>query len=143
MLLTPGRLSACSPRFLPDGSKLVFLSNEPAAQTMTHMGTAELLTFDWPGKHLAYQWMLSWASPFQHMHSSISNACKQHWLPPPSKTLSTCATLLSLDLIISRSQTFLYATAILARLGLIKIARKTKLLCVRLGRTALLAGSGR
>ncbi|KAK9836232.1 hypothetical protein WJX84_008783 [Apatococcus fuscideae] len=49
VLLTPGRLSACSPRFLPDGSKLVFLSNEPAAQTMTHMGTAELLTLDWPG----------------------------------------------------------------------------------------------
>ncbi|KAK9862725.1 hypothetical protein WJX84_011555 [Apatococcus fuscideae] len=49
VLLTPGRLSACSPRFLSDGSKLVFLSNEPAAQTMTHMGTAELLTLDWPG----------------------------------------------------------------------------------------------
>ena len=48
-LLTPDRLSACSPRFLPNGSKLVFLSNEPAAQTMTHMGTAELLTLDWPG----------------------------------------------------------------------------------------------
>ncbi len=48
-LLTPDRMSACSPRFLPDGSKLVFLSNEPAAQTMTHMGTAELLTLDWPG----------------------------------------------------------------------------------------------
>ena len=52
-LLTPDRMSACSPRFLPDGSKLVFLSNEAAAETMTHMGTADLLTLDWPGTLLA------------------------------------------------------------------------------------------
>lgn len=46
--LTPGLLSATSPRFSPDGKLLVFLSHEAAAVSGVHNATAELLTLPWP-----------------------------------------------------------------------------------------------
>lgn len=46
--LTPGLLSATSPRFSPDGKLLVFLSHEAAAVSGVHNATAALLTLPWP-----------------------------------------------------------------------------------------------
>ena len=48
MCLTPGLLSATSPRISPDGRLLAFLSFETAASTGVHAATAELLTLPWP-----------------------------------------------------------------------------------------------
>jgi len=46
--LTPGMLSASSPRFSLDGGLLAFLSHEAAAASGVHCATAALLTLPWP-----------------------------------------------------------------------------------------------
>lgn len=46
--LTPGLLSAASPRFSPDGRTLLFMSHEAAAATGVHAATASLHAIDWP-----------------------------------------------------------------------------------------------
>ncbi|EIE20682.1 alpha/beta-hydrolase [Coccomyxa subellipsoidea C-169] len=46
--LTPGLVSALSPRFCPEGKTLLFMSHEAAATTGTHAATAALHTLNWP-----------------------------------------------------------------------------------------------
>ena len=48
MQLTPGDGSAMSPRFSPDGKRLVFLSHRAAVTSGTHNGTAALDLIHWP-----------------------------------------------------------------------------------------------
>ncbi len=46
--LTPQLLSSATPLFSPDGSQLLFLSHEAAAESGTHSATVALLSLPWP-----------------------------------------------------------------------------------------------